>query len=85
MGKAKAPAGRKMYVPKQGSGGYAILLALRQMMDKGDMVSSFSKDDIIEVAQQWSTSGFEKKAGTYYGPWDRCGRSSFSSRAGAVG
>lgn len=64
-----APARKKRkYIPKQKSGGYAILLGLLEL---NAVRRSFTKDHVVEVAQKYSSSSMSSNFATkeFYSAW----------------
>lgn len=60
--KAAVPRAKKMYVPEQGSGGYAILIAMHTAGGNERM----NQHQIVEIAEDggWCTSSFHRKSVT---------------------
>ncbi|CUM63465.1 uncharacterized protein PRCAT00001040001 [Priceomyces carsonii] len=65
----KRPRKQKPYVPRQRSGGYAILIAL-YLRDKG--LRGLSKDEIIKVATPYCDRSFKSNPSNsdFYSAWD---------------
>ena len=62
----------KAYIPTQGSGAYAILLALILAIDRPEVTTQvfLTKSEIIRTAQEYCDTSFEhSEKGTYFTAW----------------
>ncbi|ODO10868.1 hypothetical protein I350_01467 [Cryptococcus amylolentus CBS 6273] len=68
----KTPKASKAYIPNQGTGAYAILMALVLAIDQPQVTTEvfLTKSEIIRTAQEYCDVSFEhSERGTYYTAW----------------
>lgn len=67
---AKKVGGKKMYVPAEGSGGYAILIVMRQEAPNGEKMSREEIQTAAEASGLSITSFFKKNVAEHYTAWN---------------
>eukprot|EP00049_Salpingoeca_infusionum_P015804 m.310643 g.310643 ORF g.310643 m.310643 type:complete len:1254 (-) comp15951_c0_seq9:3170-6931(-) len=64
----------KMYIPRQGSGAYAIIMSLWRAQQSVSWVGHLRKSDLILMAEPLSSTSFQvSEAGNHYNAWSAMG------------